>query len=460
MSEPLSPRRKAGVLAICALSLFLVGLDITALNIALPSIQQDLGADLAGLQWTLSAYTVVLASLLLLSGSIADRFGRRRTFVTGLTVFTAASVACSLAPSIEVLIAARIAQAVGGSMMNPVAMAIITGVFTEPRERAQAIGVWGATFGLSMALGPVVGGALVEAADWRAVFWLNLPVGAAAVLLTLRYVPESKAPVARRVDPAGQVLVVVLLAAATFAIIEAPERGVSSAAVLVALAGVAVALVGLLAVEPRRPEPLVDLALFRSRSFAGTILLSVLAFATFGGFLLLTTLHLQHDRGLSPLDAGLALLPMAVMIAVVAPLAGRLTGRHGPRLPLLAAGAALSASCLLLTGLDASTSDLRLAAAFALFGTGFGFVNPPITTAAVAGLPRERAGVAAAMATTSRQVGQALGVAVTGAIVNAAVAADDVAGAAHTAWWALSLAGLAVLTLAVLTTAPRRPVAG
>ncbi len=458
----LGPRRKAGVLAICATSLFLVGLDITALNIALPSIQDDLGTGISGLQWTLGSYTMVLASFLLLSGSLADRFGRRRTFVTGLSLFTTASVACSFAPTVEVLIGARIAQAIGGSMMNPVAMAIITDVFREPRERAQAVGVWGATFGLSVALGPVLGGALVTAAGWRAVFWLNVPIGVAAVLLTLRFVPESKAAIARRFDPVGQALVITLLATSTFAVIEAPDRGLTAPLVLGAAAAAVAALLGLLVVEPRRAEPLLELGFFRSRPFSASIALSVLAFATFGGFLLLVTLHLQQERGLSPLHAGLLTMPMAAMIALVSPVSGRIVGRHGSRVPLRAGVLGLTLGCLMLTQLDATTPTAWLLVAFATFGTGFGFINAPITTAAVSGMPRDQAGVAAAVATTSRQVGQTAGVAITGALVNARLAPGStaLAEASHLAWWVLVVAGSGACALAVVATSagstPRR----
>src|SRR3954471_18188186 len=186
------------VLLICCTSLFLVGLDVTVVNVALPSIGQELHAGISGLQWTVGAYTVVMASLLMFSGSPADRFGRKRTFVIGLTVFSVASLGCSLAPSVGLLVVFRVLQAVGGSMMNPVAMSIITNTFTDPRERAQAVGVWGAVFGISMALGPVLGGALVSSVGWRGIFLLNLPIGLAAIFLTLRFIPESKAPRPRR----------------------------------------------------------------------------------------------------------------------------------------------------------------------------------------------------------------------------------------------------------------------
>ena len=205
-------RRRLLILAICCLSLLIVGLDNTIVNVALPSIGRDLHATVSGLQWTVSAYTLVIASLLLLAGSTADRYGRRRVFQIGLTLFTLGSLLCSLAPSLGWLIAFRMLQGVGGSMLNPVAMSIIRNTFEDPRERAQAIGLWGATIGVSLALGPVVGGALVESVGWRSIFWINIPVGVAAIALAARFVPESRAERARRFDAVGQLLVFVLLA--------------------------------------------------------------------------------------------------------------------------------------------------------------------------------------------------------------------------------------------------------
>jgi EmrB/QacA subfamily drug resistance transporter len=386
----------------------------------------------------------VLASLLMLSGSTADRIGRRRVFQTGLALFTTASVLCSIAPSLQWLIVFRMLQAIGGSMLNPVAMSIITNTFTERRERARAIGVWGGVVGISMAAGPIIGGALVEYASWRAIFWINVPVGLAALLLTARYVPESRAPKARRVDPVGQLLVIVLLGTLTYAIIEAPEAGWTSPLILGCVAVAAAALVSLIAYERRRVEPLIELRFFRSAPFSGATVIAVSAFAALAGFLFLNTLYLQDTRGLSALDAGLHLLPMAAMALVFAPLSGRMVGNRGPRLPLLLAGVATTASGLLLTTLNAHTSDLRLYAAYVLFGIGFGFVNAPITNTAVSGMPRDQAGVAAAVASTSRQVGQSLGVAVVGALVAASL---NIA-----AWAVIAGCGAAVLLLGLLTT--------
>jgi EmrB/QacA subfamily drug resistance transporter len=445
-AQPPDRRGRIRILLICCMSLFIVGLDITVVNIALPSIGRDLHADISGLQWTVDAYTVVMASLLMFSGSMADRLGRKRTFVAGLAVFSIASLLCSLAPSAGLLIASRALQAVGASMLNPIAMSIITNTFTEPRERAQAVGVWGAVFGVSMALGPIVGGAVVSSIGWRSIFWINLPIGLAAIALTLRFIPESKAPRPRRFDPVGQALVILLLASLTYGIIEAPGRGWSSPAIVAVLSLSVASLAGFLLYEPRRREPLIDLRFFGSIPFAASIGISLAAFATFGGFLFLNTLYLQDVRGLSPVHAGLYTLPMALMTVVAAPLSGRIVGRRGPRLPLAIAGTCFATACAILTGLDAQMPVAELLGAYVVFGLGFGFVNAPITNAAVSGMPRAQAGVASAIATTSRQVGQTLGVAMVGALA---------AAGTHVTWWTLTGCGGAILVLGALATGSR-----
>ncbi|WP_411575740.1 MFS transporter [Streptomyces mutabilis] len=450
----LTHRRRMLVLAICCMSLLIVSIDNTILNVALPAVQRDLHANTSGLQWAIDAYTLVLAALLMLAGSTADRIGRKRVFMTGLVVFTLGSLLCSLAPDLSSLVVFRMIQAVGGSMLNPVAMSIITNTFTDPRDRARAIGVWGAVVGISMAAGPLVGGLLVESVGWRSIFWVNLPVGLAALLLTLRFVPESRAPKARRPDPLGQLMVIVLFGSLTYAIIEAPNAGFTAVLPFAALA--LAALLGLLLYEPRRAEPLIDLRFFRSAPFSGATVIAVSAFAALGGFLFLSTLYLQNVRGLSALHAGLWMLPMAVPTFLCAPLAGRLVGSRGPRVPLLIAGGALTVSGVLFAAFEAETSDATLFIGYVLFGVGFGFVNAPITDTAVSGMPRAQAGVAAAVASTSRQLGQTLGVAVVGAVLAAGVGAssyrDTFVSAARPGWWILTACGLAVLTLGALTT--------
>jgi predicted MFS family arabinose efflux permease len=293
---------------------------------------------------------------------------------------------------------------------------------------------------------------VVSAIGWRPIFWLNVPVGLAAIVLTLRFIPESRAPRARRFDPVGQALVIVLLATLTFAIIEAPGRGWGSPEILAAFAAAGGALVALLGYEPRRRDPLVDLRFFGSIPFSAAITTSVAAFAAFGGFLFLNTLYLQEARGLSPVDAGLATLPVALMTVLASPLSGRLVGRRGARLPLLLAGTGLLAGCALLAAVGPETPLVVPIAAYVVLGLGFGFVNAPITNTAVSGMPRAQAGVAAAIATTSRQVGQTLGVAVAGAIVASRTGFE---AASRPAWWTLAACGALVLLLGLVATGSR-----
>ncbi|MBO0823745.1 MAG: DHA2 family efflux MFS transporter permease subunit, partial [Actinobacteria bacterium] len=343
------------ILAVCCLSLFIVGLDTTIVNVALPSIGRELHAGVSGLQWVIDAYVLVLASLLMLSGSTGDRIGRRRTFQAGLAVFVIGSLLCSVAPALGWLVGFRMVQAVGGSMLNPVALSIITNVIIEPRERARAIGIWGGVFGLSMALGPVAGGALVDAVGWRGIFWVNVPIGIAAIILTALYVPESRAPRARRPDPVGQALVIVLLASLVYALIEGPGRGWAAAGILACFAAAAAALVLLIGYERHRAEPLIDLRFFRSAPFSGAVTLAICSFAALGGFLLVNTLYLQDVRGDSPLVAGLYVLPMATMTVIFGPVSGMLVGRFGTRPSLVIAGIFLTAAGLLLTRLANGT---------------------------------------------------------------------------------------------------------
>ena len=296
----------------------------------------------------------------MLAGSTADRVGRRRTFQVGLGVFTIGSLLCSLAPSLGALVAFRMVQAVGGSMLNPVAMSIITNTFTERRERARAIGIWGGVVGLSMALGPVVGGVLVSTVGWRSIFWVNIPVGIAAIILTAVFVPESRAPRARRFDPVGQVLIMLTLATLVYGIIEGPGHGWGSPLIVGCFAVAAAAGTAFAWYEMRRRDALLDVRFFRSAPFAGATVIAVSAFAGLGGFLLLNTIYLQDVRGLSALHAGLYMLPMAAMTAVCSPLSGRIVGSRGPRLPLIGAGIAITVSAITLTRLSAGTSTLSL----------------------------------------------------------------------------------------------------
>lgn len=454
-ADELSRGRRYAILAICSMSLLMVGLDVTIVNVALPSIGRTFHSPLSGLQWTIDAYTLVLASLLMMSGSTADRLGRRRTFVSGLAIFAVGSLLCSMAPSLALLVVFRMVQAVGGSMLNPVAMSIITNTFTDARERAQAIGVWAAVIGISMALGPVLGGVLVTSVGWQSIFWVNVPVAGLAIALSLRYIPESKAPVARRVDVVGQTLVIMLLASLTYAIIESPRSGWTSLPILASLAVALVSLVVFVQWERRTFEPLLDMRFFRSIPFVSATVIAVAAFAGLGGFLFLNTIYLQNVRGLSPFHAGLRTLPMAVMAMILPPVSGRILSRRGGRIPLLIAGVTLSASCLMLVNLTPTTTYTWLFVSYLIFGVGFGFVNAPITNTAVAGMPRAQAGVAASIASTSRQIGATVGVAVVGSLAASSLhhaRHPSIASASHPGWWVLTGCGVAIFFIGLIAT--------
>ncbi|MFL6157708.1 MAG: DHA2 family efflux MFS transporter permease subunit [Marmoricola sp.] len=450
----LTSRRRALVLAICCASIVVVVMDISIVNVALPSIRHDLGASVSSLQWTVDSYTLVLATCLMLAGSTADRIGRRRVFQTGLAVFGVGSLLCSLAPGIGWLIAARTVQAVGGTMLNPVAMAIIVSTHPERAERARAIGVFASMSGLSLALGPILGGALVDAFGWQSIFWINLPIVATAIVLTALFVPESRAPRARRFDPAGQGLVFVVLGALVYAIIESDRYGWGSPLIVGLLVVSALGVVGLLVVEPRRRDPLLELRLFRSTPFSAAIGLAVLSFAAFGAFLFVTTLYLQEVRGMSALTAGFALLPVGALILVLSRLTGRYVAARGARAPLLVSGTALAVGGLFSLRLGPDTPLLGVLAVFVLFGIAQGTINPPITNTAVSGMPASMSGLAASVASTGRQTGISLGVAVAGTLVGSAAARGGVAftDAEHAVWWLVVGLGAAIAGLGLIST--------
>ncbi|KDN22169.1 MFS transporter [Amycolatopsis rifamycinica] len=436
-----TPIRPGLVLAICCASIVVVVMDISIVTVALPSIRRDLGASVSGLQWTVDAYTLVLAAFLVLAGSAADRFGRKRVFRYGLALFGLGSLLCSLAPDVGWLIAARAVQAAGGTMLNPVAMAIVATTFPAPAARARAIGVFGSMSGLALVLGPILGGALVDGLGWRAVFWVNVPVIAAALVATTRFVPESRAARARRFDPVGQVLVLLVLGSVVTALIESNRLGWTSPWVLGLLALAGLGVLGLLAWEPRRADPLLELRLFRSIAFSSAILMALLALCGFGVFLFVTTQYLQEVRGLPALAAGLCLLPLGLVVLVLSPWTGRLVGTHGPRGPLVVAGVALAAGGAASAWLGPETPLPAVLATFLLFGVFLGTVNPPITNTAVSGMPASMTGVAASLASSGRQTGTTLGVAL--------------AGTAHGVWWLVAGLGAGLFALALAGTGRR-----
>ncbi|MGB5151413.1 MAG: DHA2 family efflux MFS transporter permease subunit [Mycobacterium sp.] len=468
----MTPRRKAIVLASCCLSLLIASMDATIVNVAIPSIRDDLGATASQLQWVIDVYTLVLASLLMLSGAMGDRFGRRRVFQTGLVIFALGSLLCSLAPGIETLIVSRFLQAIGGSMLNPVALSIISQVFTGRVERARAIGIWGGVVGISMALGPTVGGLLIHLIGWRAVFWINLPICLAAIVLTAIFVPETRSATMRNIDPVGQLLAVIFLFGAVFTLIEGPALGWGNARVIAAGVVAALAFATFLRYESRRSDPFIDLRFFRSVPFASATVIAICAFASWGALLFMMSLYLQGARGFSAVQTGLIYLPIAVGALVFSPLSGRLVGRYGARPSLLMSGTMIAVASTGLALLPESAPVWSLMTVFAVFGIGFSMVNAPITNAAVSGMPLDRAGAASAVTSTSRQIGVSIGVALCGSVASAALAAagtasSAVAGTASSAvagnfaaaarplWLVCVVLGVVVAVLGFVSTSPR-----
>lgn len=457
VSPTASHPRRLVVLAICCISVFMMGIDGSGVNVALPSIHRDLGTSIAGLQWTVDVYTLGVAALLMFSGSMGDRFGRRRVFLIGLGLFTLGSLLCGLAPSLGWLIGFRALQAAGGSALNPIAMSIIRSVFEDPSERSRAVGLWGATIGISMALGPLVGGLLVQSAGWRYLFFVNIPIGIAAILLAARWVPESRARRPRPIDPVGQLLMVILFVSLTFTIIEGTGLGWLSPVILALMATWIIVLVALPLYELHHPAPLLDPRFFRNLSFSASTVIAICVFAALGGSIFLGTLYLQTVRGMNPLTAGLFALPAAIGTAVFSPLTGRYLGRHGVRLPYLVTGIGLVISAFFFVTADAHSALWKIACGYAVLGISLGTANPAITTTALTSIPADQAGIASAIASLSRQLGSSLGVAIVGAVVASTLTGDLSEGlvqADRPAW--LIIASLGLITIALAVTATQR----
>ncbi|HVP01190.1 MAG TPA: MFS transporter [Solirubrobacteraceae bacterium] len=408
------PRRWWALGAVCVAT-FMLLLDITVVNVALPDISKDLGAGFGDLQWVIDAYALSLASFTLTMGSLADRYGRRLVFTGGLVVFTLASALCGLATSSLFLILARGLQGVGGAAMFATSLALLAANFSG-RERGTAFGLWGATTGGAVAIGPLVGGILVTAVSWQSIFYVNIPVGIAAVAVALTRVPESRNPAAGRVDIPGLVTLVVGLSSLVFALVRGNTEGWSSTVIVTALAVAAVMLVAFVLIELRAREPMLDLRLFRIPSFTGAQVAAFgLSSSMFAMFLYLT-LYIQNGLGFSPLEAGVRFLAITLLSFIAAPISGRLSARVPTRW-LIGGGLTLVGLGLLaMRGLTADSTWTALLLGFAVAGLGIGLTNPPLASTAVGVVPPWRAGVASGINSTFRQVGIATGTAALGAI--------------------------------------------
>ena len=383
------------VLALCVLGSAVVSLEATVVNVALPALGRDLDADVAGLQWTLNGYLLVLASLILLGGSFGDRFGRRRVFLIGVVWFTAASALCALAPSIEALVAGRVLQGAGGALLTPGSLAILEATFV-PEHRARAIGAWSALGGIATAVGPLLGGWLVEQASWRWVFLVNLPLGVVVVLAALRHLPESRDPQAPRgFDMAGSLLVSLALAGVTYGLIGAERRGIAAPEVLGPLAGGVLACAAFVAVERRSPHPMLPLEIFASRQFTAANLVTFIVYAALGGVFFLLVVVLQTALGYTAVAAGAATLPVTALMLVLSARTGALAQRIGPRIPLTVGPLVIAAGLLLLLRVGPRASYAAdVLPAMVVFGLGLSLVVAPVTATVLAAADERHAGVA------------------------------------------------------------------
>jgi MFS transporter, DHA2 family, methylenomycin A resistance protein len=408
---------RRAVLATMCVGYFLVLLDVTIVNVALPDIGVATGASVSDLQWVVDGYALALASLMLAGGAVGDLRGHRRVVMGGLAIFGAASLACGAAPSVGALIGARAVQGAGAALLLPGTLAVVSGSFADGAERARAIGVWAGVGSLALPAGPLLGGALIDVFGWRAVFLLNVPIVAAALIAVPAVVSESGERRGRGLDLPGVALGAGLLLSVTFAFVEAGRQGAGAPEAIVAAAAAAVFLGGFLFAEARRgADAMLPLPLFRRPAFS--VANGIAAAMNLGtlGTLFVLTLYLQTVQGHSPLVAGLSLVPLFAPLALLAPAAGRLVGRVGPRLPI---GAALLVSALglgLLGAAEAGSGYLSLLPALLLWGIGLGVLTPAVVATAVSSVPGDRAGLASAINNTSRQAGGAIGIALAGAV--------------------------------------------
>jgi EmrB/QacA subfamily drug resistance transporter len=408
--------RKWWTLLAVSVGTFMLLLDITVVNTALPSIQKDLGATFTDVQWVIDAYTLSLAALVLTAGSLADRVGRRAVFAVGLGIFSLASLAAGLAPDATFLNIARAVQGVGGAAMFAVSLALVAQEFAPGRERATAMGVYGATIGVSVAVGPLVGGAITSGLGWRWVFFLNVPVGIAAIALTFARLRESRDPNATRVDWLGVTTFSTALVLLVLALVRGNDEGWGSPLIVGLLAGAGVMLAAFLAIERRVPEPMLPLGLFRRGAFTGVQLAAVAVSASLFALFLYLTLYLQNYLGYSPIQAGLRYLPITLAPFVVAPLAVALMARLPARVIMAIGLAGVGAGLLLMAGLSTHSGWTALLPGFIVAGIGVGLLNPVIADVAVSVVSKDRSGMAAGINDTFRQVAIAVGVAGWGAI--------------------------------------------
>jgi EmrB/QacA subfamily drug resistance transporter len=409
--------RKWWTLFAVAFGLFMIMLDNTVVNVALPSIERDLHMSLSSLEWIVTAYALTFAAFLITGGKLADMFGRRRIFVIGLVVFTLSSLACGLAPSSGFLIGARAVQGVGAALMNPATLSIITATF-PPRQRGTAIGIWAGVSALALAIGPLVGGLIVDNINWNWIFFVNVPVGVLAIVVSQIVIRESRdTSHEQSIDLPGLLTSIGFLFALSYALIEGNRHGWSSAEILGLFAVAAVLLVAFVLLELHQRLPMLDLSLFRIGAFAGANVVAMLVSLAMFGVFFFVSLYIQNILGFTPTKAGAAFLPMTLLIIVVAPLAGRFADRIGSRWLMGGGMTLVSVSLLLYQRVGLHSDFWTLLPAMILGGIGMAMTMSPMTAAAMGAVPVEKAGVGSGVLNSFRQVGGSLGIALMGAIL-------------------------------------------
>jgi EmrB/QacA subfamily drug resistance transporter len=409
--------RKWWTLGALSFALFMIMLDNTIVNVALPAIKNDLGIGVSELEWVVTAYALTFAVLLLTGGKLGDLVGRRLIFTIGLVIFTASSIACGLSSGATELIAARAVQGVGSALMMPATLSIISATFAA-RERGMAIGIWAGVSAMALAIGPLLGGVITEHISWNWIFYVNVPIGILGVVASIVVVPESKdTSREQRLDLPGLVASGVGLLALVYALIEAHKYGWTSATILALFAVAAVALAAFVLLEQRQRLPMLDLSLFRNGTFTGANLVAILVTLAMFGIFVFFPIYMQTYLGWSPIQAGAALLPWTLLIVIFAPIAGKLSDKLGSRWLIAAGMTTVGLCCLELSTVSVGSGFWRLLPGFILGGLGMSFVMTPMSAAVMGAAPVEKAGVASGVLNTFRQVGVALGIAITGAIV-------------------------------------------
>jgi EmrB/QacA subfamily drug resistance transporter len=409
-------QRKWWTLLAVTVATFMLLLDITVVNVALPSIRSSLHASFSDLQWVVDAYALTLAALVLTAGALADRFGRRRVFEIGLGIFSLASLLCALAPDATFLNLARALQGVGGAVMFAVSLALVAQEFPAGRERGTAMGIYGASIGVAVAVGPLVGGALTDGLGWQSIFYLNVPIGIAAIAISRLRLRESRNPDAGRIDWPGVAAFSASLFLLVLALVRGNDEGWGSTLIVSLLAGAGVLMAAFLAIERRVAAPMLPLGLFRRPAFTGVQLAAFAVSASIFALFLYVTLYLQNYLGYTPFQAGLRYLPITVVSFFFAPLAGALLSRIPARAMLGGSLAVIGIGLLLMAGISADDGWTGILAGLVVVGAGVGFLNPVVADVALSVVPKERSGMAAGINDTFRQVGVAVGVAVWGAI--------------------------------------------